>query len=133
MFMATRSQPTLKRLIIGTPVLKQLNFPFGTNGKLMVLGVPILKHSRVIHLSYCPLLSEKPVYQPVNVIEATNFSSHKQTCTICLWHKISVKFTGNSNTANTNIIAPYFEKKKQPKTQRLHLWSNHNLSGKVCL
>ena len=29
----------------GTP--KTINFPFGTNGKLMVLGVPILKHIRV--------------------------------------------------------------------------------------
>ena len=27
--------------------LKSINFPFGTNGKLMVLGVPILKHLRV--------------------------------------------------------------------------------------
>ena len=27
--------------------LKSINFPFGTNGKLMVLGVPILKHFRV--------------------------------------------------------------------------------------
>ena len=32
-------------LTIGTP--KIVNFPFGTNGKLMVLGVPILKHFRV--------------------------------------------------------------------------------------
>ena len=30
----------------GTP--KNINFSFGTNGKLMVLGVPILKHFRVI-------------------------------------------------------------------------------------
>ena len=30
---------------IGTS--KTVNFPFGTNGKLMVLGVPILKHFRV--------------------------------------------------------------------------------------
>ena len=33
-------------LNIGTP--KTVNFPFGTNGKLMVLGVPILKHVCVI-------------------------------------------------------------------------------------
>ena len=32
-------------LNIGT--LKTVNFPFGTNGKLMVLGVPTLKHFRV--------------------------------------------------------------------------------------
>ena len=31
---------------IGTP--KIINFPFGTNGKLMVLGVPIFGHFRVI-------------------------------------------------------------------------------------
>ena len=34
-------------LNIGTP--KNVNFPFETNGKLMVLGVPILKHFRVNH------------------------------------------------------------------------------------
>ena len=27
--------------------LKIMNFPFGTNGKLMILGAPILKHFRV--------------------------------------------------------------------------------------
>ena len=31
---------------IGTP--KTFHFPFGTNGKLMVLGVPLLKHFRVV-------------------------------------------------------------------------------------
>ena len=32
-------------LNFGTPM--NINFPFGTNGKLMVLGAPILKHIRV--------------------------------------------------------------------------------------
>ena len=32
-------------LNFGTPEI--MNFPFGTNGKLMALGVPILKHIRV--------------------------------------------------------------------------------------
>ena len=27
--------------------LKNINFPFETNGKVMILGVPILKHLRV--------------------------------------------------------------------------------------
>ena len=36
---------TLICLNIGTS--KNVNFPFGTNGKLMVLGVPILKRFRV--------------------------------------------------------------------------------------
>ena len=31
---------------IGTP--KIINFPFGTNGKFMVLGVPLLRHFRVV-------------------------------------------------------------------------------------
>ena len=30
--------------------LKNINFPFETNGKLMILGVPILKHFRVFHI-----------------------------------------------------------------------------------
>ena len=33
-------------LSIGTP--KIVNFPFGTNGKLSILGVPIFKHIRVL-------------------------------------------------------------------------------------
>ena len=33
--------------------LKNINFPFETNGKLMILGVPILKHFRV---SITPIL-----------------------------------------------------------------------------
>ena len=36
---------TLMCLNIGTP--KTIKFPFGTNGKLFVLGVPIFKHFRV--------------------------------------------------------------------------------------
>ena len=33
-------------LNIGTP--NKHHFPFGTNGKVVVLGVPILKHFRVV-------------------------------------------------------------------------------------
>ena len=33
-------------LILG--YLKVINFPFGRNGKLMVLDVPVLKHIRVV-------------------------------------------------------------------------------------
>ena len=29
--------------------LKIMNFPFGTNGKFIILGVPILKHIRVFY------------------------------------------------------------------------------------
>ena len=43
-------QPNLRCLNIGTP--KNINFPFGTNGKLMVLGVPILKHFSVLFVIY---------------------------------------------------------------------------------
>ena len=32
-----------------------INFPFGTNGKLMVLGVPILKHFRDVLFNTCYL------------------------------------------------------------------------------
>ena len=34
-------------MCIHTGPPKTINFPFGTNGKLMVFGVPILKHFRV--------------------------------------------------------------------------------------
>ena len=42
---------TLMYLNIGT--FKTINFPFGTNGKLIDLGVPILRHIRVIGLTLC--------------------------------------------------------------------------------
>ena len=42
-----RVQPHYNVLDIGTP--KNINFPFETNGKLMILGVPILKHFRVCY------------------------------------------------------------------------------------
>ena len=32
---------------------KNINFPFGTNGKLMVLDVPIVKHFRMFHSLTC--------------------------------------------------------------------------------
>ena len=37
---------TLEGLSIGTP--KTINIPFGTNGKLMNVGIPIFKHTRVV-------------------------------------------------------------------------------------
>ena len=33
-----------------------INFPFLTNGKLIILGVPILKHITVLLLKKCELL-----------------------------------------------------------------------------
>ena len=36
----------IMRLNIGTP--NNYHFPFGTDGKIVVLGVPILKHFRMI-------------------------------------------------------------------------------------
>ena len=39
---------TLKCLVLGHP--KTNNFPFGTNGKLMVLGVPLFISNRVAPL-----------------------------------------------------------------------------------
>ena len=39
---------TLMWLNSGTP--KIINFPFGTNGKLMVLGVPIHKQHITVHM-----------------------------------------------------------------------------------
>ena len=39
-------------LNIGTP--SNHYFPFGTNGKVLVLGVPILKHIRVCPFSFLP-------------------------------------------------------------------------------
>ena len=35
---------------VGTP--KIINFSFGTNGKLMILGVPIFKHFRVVQTNH---------------------------------------------------------------------------------
>ena len=44
-----------KLMVLGIPILKQnigmhktINFPFGTNGKLMGLSITILSHIRVV-------------------------------------------------------------------------------------
>ena len=37
---------TVRCLNFGTP--KIINFPFGTNGKLIILGVPILTHTSTL-------------------------------------------------------------------------------------
>ena len=42
---------------IGTP--NKHHFPFGTNGKVVVLGVPILKHFRVLHYGQTVHLKKK--------------------------------------------------------------------------
>ena len=43
--LCTLKEAVLLCLIFGIPRI--INFPFGTNGKLIILGVPILKHLRV--------------------------------------------------------------------------------------
>ena len=43
----TPTAPTAIRLWDTFTFLKMINFPFGTNGKLIILGVPILKHITV--------------------------------------------------------------------------------------
>ena len=61
-------------LNIGTP--KPINFPFGTNGKLMGFGVPILKHFKV-------KLKLKPSLKAL--LEGNNFpgrqTGSKESCT----------------------------------------------------
>ena len=45
-------------MCLNTGTLKNINFSFETNGKLMALGVPILKHFRVYTLeSDIPIVS----------------------------------------------------------------------------
>ena len=34
-----------------------INFPFGTNGKLIIVGVPILKHITVLYITENSLVS----------------------------------------------------------------------------
>ena len=61
-------------LNIGTP--KNINFPFGTNGKFKVLGVPILKHLRVAH---------NPNMIQLDQIICLNFA-HINFVTNIFWH-----------------------------------------------
>ena len=43
----------------GTP--KNINFSYERNGRLMALGVPILKHFRVFMLKFCVNVFEIPI------------------------------------------------------------------------
>ena len=53
-------------LNIGTP--KNINFPFQTNGKLMALSVPILKHFRVLLCPYAPVICNHAPTPPLTTI-----------------------------------------------------------------
>ena len=80
-------------LNIGTP--KTINFLFGTNGKLMVLGVPILKHFRVILIAgYICIMH--PLVGVVACITKTSLR----------WHSFNVKkfHDCHSNIGTTLII-----------------------------
>ena len=47
-------------MCISTGTLKTINFPCVLNGKLMVLGVRLLKHSRLSIFMYIIILKENP-------------------------------------------------------------------------
>ena len=65
---------TLMYLNIKTP--KNIYFPFGIYGKLMVLGVPIHEHFRVtIILGYSNLANSEITFPPWNL--------NKSTCIAC--------------------------------------------------
>ena len=51
----------------------------GTNGKLMVLGVPIFKHWRVLNLLRLPLIQNDKGMASIGII---NVSSHSNLCCI---------------------------------------------------
>ena len=53
-------------LNIGIP--KSINFPFGTNGKLMLLGVPIQKLCRVFHFNCMFICQFKIIVRAMNTL-----------------------------------------------------------------
>ena len=46
-------------LYMGTP--KTINFQFGWNGQLMILGFPVLKHFRIMYLIYLAIRRSYPL------------------------------------------------------------------------
>ena len=60
---------------IGTPSIH--HFPFGINGKVVVLGVPILKHLRVVQTKYALMHMSNSI--PVNFMKSQGGESVKMT------------------------------------------------------
>ena len=72
-------------LNIGTP--NNHHFPFGTNGKVVVLGVPILKHFRVLTWEKQYALQEKCFLIKLNVTLKQNVQRMtivKNSCIVIL-------------------------------------------------
>ena len=60
---------------------KNINFPFGTNGKLMVLGVPILMHFRIHILNKTLVFKRCPFQSSTSLMSILNiFLSKKKIC-----------------------------------------------------
>ena len=56
--------------------LKMINFPFGTNGKLIILGVPILKHITVFN----------KIKETIFYYMTTLVSTAEVVAPLCHWH-----------------------------------------------
>ena len=65
--------------------LKNINFPFETNGKLMNLGVPILKHFRVCYLEHWkPVSLRIRCYHIYSVVRLGFWSYPRYVNQLCL-------------------------------------------------
>ena len=64
----------------GTP--KTISFPFGTNGKLIILGVPILKHNTVYQFSF-NLLTQTTQISTRSQNPATNIYREQPFFQVC--------------------------------------------------
>ena len=70
-----------------------INFPFGTNGKLIIISVPILKHFRVMEIDSEP--SNKLLLKLIPVLTIA-----EPACYI-LWHSMGAGFGGENRIDST--------------------------------
>ena len=62
--------------------LKNINFPFETNGKLMILGVPILKHFRVLENAQYKNRSQQSLAWSIQIFSRATKDSKREELSV---------------------------------------------------
>ena len=84
-----------------------MDFPFGTNGKFIILGVPILKHIRVPHtniLCLQQLSSLKSLCQLPEHFKQMNFPDYKATFFEVFWKQVYFQLPKTDNKQGVCIL-----------------------------
>ena len=102
---------------LNTGIPETINFPFGTNGKLMVLGAPIFKHFRV--LAYLYVSKGRAI-----IVTVASASEPAQDVWIQGFYVMGKRLTGQLSYTLSALINSWIDKESVGLTGALQL--NHS-------